>query len=217
MALSSGVCEYLLARHRGALGVSLSCSACPERIALSNQQVSDRGQHRRSPSPNMIPLLSSTTLGAAALSAVSVHVPLPSGYHRFAPRNDNIEWSRCTDPTGEVIRECTRFQVPLDWHNTTGAAGKGSLLKLVARHQAVKKPELGNLFISPGGLGSSAKVCLRLYFRRFTALDFGFQWCRGHPSSTADRRMEASGGQYDIFSNGMTPKYKPELLTHSST
>ncbi|CAE6466236.1 unnamed protein product [Rhizoctonia solani] len=91
-------------------------------------------------------LLTSLSLSTAVQASV---IPLPGGYHRYSARNNNLEWKNCSvDLPG---RECTRFEVPLDWHND--AAGKASLA--VIRYPATKQPKLGTLFMNPGGPGGS--------------------------------------------------------------
>ncbi|CCO35403.1 Putative hydrolase Mb2248c [Rhizoctonia solani AG-1 IB] len=100
-------------------------------------------------------------------------IPLPNGYHQYFGRNNNLEWKNCS-LDGLPGRECTRFEVPLDWHDH--AAGKGSLF--VARYPAIKQPKMGTLFVNPGGPGGS-----------------GAEYVQG---ATADYLMEQSGGAYDI-------------------
>jgi hypothetical protein len=93
-------------------------------------------------------------MSALALAAVlttaahAIHFPLPDGFHRFAPRAEGLSWEPCALEGGPT-RECSRFEVPLDWNNS--AAGKASLA--VARYPATKQPRLGTLFINPGGPG----------------------------------------------------------------
>lgn len=91
----------------------------------------------------------SILLGAAAFVSAAAANPfaLPPDYHRLAPRTEGFNWQECT--SGDAVRECSRLEVPLDWHNE--AAGKASLA--VARYKAVKEPRLGTLFINPGGPG----------------------------------------------------------------
>jgi hypothetical protein len=81
-------------------------------------------------------------------------IPLPSGYHRYSARNNNLEWKNCS--VGLAGRECTQFEVPLDWHNDT--AGKGSLA--IIRYPATKQPKLGTLFINTGGPGGEIQSLL---------------------------------------------------------
>ncbi|KAG9119699.1 hypothetical protein FRC07_005140 [Ceratobasidium sp. 392] len=113
-------------------------------------------------------------LGATALSAAvqANSFSLPSGYHRYAPRNQGIDWAPCAQ---NDARDCARFEVPLDWHNET--AGKASLA--VARYRATQKPKIGTLFVNPGGPGES-----------------GVDMILGN----ADDIMAAAGGRYDIVS-----------------
>ncbi|KAH7341643.1 TAP-like protein-domain-containing protein [Rhizoctonia solani] len=124
----------------------------------------------------MAPLLGSLILGAAALAttASGQHWPLPEGYHRFAPRAEGFQWGKCGPDAAP--RECSRFEVPLDWANH--AAGKASLA--VARYKATKQPKLGTIFVNPGGPGSG-----------------GLDMILG---GGAPRISQASGGQYDIIS-----------------
>ncbi|EUC61817.1 hydrolase, putative [Rhizoctonia solani AG-3 Rhs1AP] len=76
-------------------------------------------------------------------------IPLLNEHHRYAPRNNHLEWQNCSldDYPG---RECARFEVPLDWHDEV--VGKVSLA--VIRYPAIKSPKLGTLFMNPGGPGS---------------------------------------------------------------
>ncbi|KEP46988.1 putative hydrolase [Rhizoctonia solani 123E] len=124
----------------------------------------------------MPPLLGYLALGTTALatSVNAQHWPLPEGYHRFAPRTAGFKWGTCVPV--RTSRECSRFEVPLDWANP--AAGKASLA--VARYKATKQPKLGTLFVNPGGPGGSG-VDMVL-------------------SGNALKISEASGGQYDIVS-----------------
>ncbi|CAE6440248.1 unnamed protein product [Rhizoctonia solani] len=104
----------------------------------------------------------------------TVSIPLPSGYHRYSARNNNLEWKNCS--VEFLGRECTRFEVPLDWHNDT--AGKGSLA--VIRYPATKQPKLGTLFMNPGGPGGS-----------------GLETVQG---PDGDIIMQHAGGNYDLVS-----------------
>ncbi|KAG9092827.1 hypothetical protein FS749_015411 [Ceratobasidium sp. UAMH 11750] len=90
-----------------------------------------------------IPLL----LSLSALVAADPFV-LPDGFHRFAPRQQGIQWEAC-DTDGPAL--CGRFEVPLDYANE--AAGKASLV--VARYPATNGPKIGTLFLNPGGPGGS--------------------------------------------------------------
>ncbi|GAB1526823.1 hypothetical protein RhiTH_009995 [Rhizoctonia solani] len=115
--------------------------------------------------------------GVAALASVvsASSWSLPEGYHRFAPRTEGFNWGPCDeDPSGS--RECSRFEVPLDWANST--AGKATLA--VARYKATATPRLGTLFINPGGPGGSGVETII--------------------SSNAEELSSMSGGQYDIVS-----------------
>ncbi|CAE6474631.1 unnamed protein product [Rhizoctonia solani] len=124
----------------------------------------------------MAPLLGTLILGAAALATTvnAQHWPLPEGYHRFAPRSEGFQWEKCG--SDKAPRECSRFEVPLDWADH--AAGKASLA--VARYKATKQPKLGTVFVNPGGPGGS-----------------GISMILG---GNALKISEASGGQYDIVS-----------------
>ncbi|CAE6371345.1 unnamed protein product [Rhizoctonia solani] len=124
----------------------------------------------------MAPLLGSLVFGAAALttSVSAKHWPLPEGYHRFAPRAEGFQWGKCYPD--KASRECSRFEVPLDWADH--AAGKASLF--VARYKATKEPKLGTIFMNPGGPGGSGVDIIL----GGLAIDIS----------------EASGGQYDIVS-----------------
>ncbi|CAE6422740.1 unnamed protein product [Rhizoctonia solani] len=124
----------------------------------------------------MPPLLAYLALGTVALatSVNAQHWPLPEGYHRFAPRRTGFQWEKCI-PT-RTSRDCSRFEVPLDWADST--SGKASLA--VARFNATKQPKLGTIFVNPGGPGGSG-VDMVL-------------------SGNALKISEASGGQYDIVS-----------------
>jgi hypothetical protein len=61
----------------------------------------------------------------------------------------NIIWTACGNAT--VPRECTRFEVPMDYKDPS--AGTASLA--VARINATKLPRLGTFFVNPGGPGES--------------------------------------------------------------
>ncbi|CAE6466765.1 unnamed protein product [Rhizoctonia solani] len=133
-------------------------------------------------SPNLLKFTSFSFLFAVQAGAS----PLLSEYHRYSARNNNLQWSDCS--VGLPGRECTRFEVPLDWHNDT--AGKASLAvirypatkqpKLVIRYPATKQPKLGTLFMNPGGPGGS-----------------GLQTVQG---PDGDVIMEHAGGNYDLVS-----------------
>ncbi|CCO33747.1 Putative hydrolase Mb2247c OS=Mycobacterium bovis (strain ATCC BAA-935 / AF2122/97) GN=Mb2247c PE=3 SV=1 [Rhizoctonia solani AG-1 IB] len=125
----------------------------------------------------MAPPLGPLFLGAAALaSAVRASSwSLPEGYHRFAPRTEGFNWGKC-DGDSSGSRECSKFDVPLDWANN--AAGKATLA--VARYKATKQPKLGTLFINPGGPGGSGVDTIL--------------------SSNAEGLSAMSGGQYDVLS-----------------
>ncbi|GAB1520528.1 hypothetical protein RhiTH_003606 [Rhizoctonia solani] len=121
-------------------------------------------------SPNLLKFTSFSFLFAVQAGAS----PLLSEYHRYSARNNNLQWSDCS--VGLPGRECTRFEVPLDWHNDT--AGKASLA--VIRYPATKQPKLGTLFMNPGGPGGS-----------------GLQNVQG---AYGDTLMEYVEGKYDIVS-----------------
>lgn len=93
--------------------------------------------------------LSSLLLSAAVVGAATSADPfaLPEEYHRLAPRTKGFSWKQCGSQARP--RECSRFEVPLDWHNA--AAGKASLA--VARYRALREPKFGTLFVNPGGPG----------------------------------------------------------------
>ncbi|KAF8699096.1 MEROPS serine peptidase family S33, partial [Rhizoctonia solani] len=115
-------------------------------------------------------------LGASSFIAAAnaQHPPIPDGYHRFSPRAEGFRWEKCGSDTAP--RECSRFEVPLDWANAT--AGKASLS--VARYKATKQPKLGTIFTNPGGPGASGVKAIK--------------------GGNAIKISEASGGQYDIVS-----------------
>ncbi|KAF8703119.1 MEROPS serine peptidase family S33, partial [Rhizoctonia solani] len=92
------------------------------------------------------PILFGVTALASVVSTNSWS--LPEGYHRFAPRTEGFNWGPC-DEDVSGSRECSRFEVPLDWANST--AGKATLA--VAQYKATATPRLGTLFINPGGPG----------------------------------------------------------------
>ncbi|KAF8747369.1 MEROPS serine peptidase family S33, partial [Rhizoctonia solani] len=121
-------------------------------------------------SPNLLKFTSFSFLFAVQAGAS----PLLSEYHRYSARNNSLQWSDCS--VGLPGRECTRFEVPLDWHNDT--AGKASLA--VIRYPATKQPKLGTLFMNPGGPGGS-----------------GLQNVQG---AYGDTLMEYVEGKYDIVS-----------------
>ncbi|GAB1525263.1 hypothetical protein RhiTH_008421 [Rhizoctonia solani] len=124
----------------------------------------------------MLPSTGSLILGTTALAAVVNADPwsLPEGYHQYAPRNEGFSWGEC--PGNFTGRECSRFEVPLDWANHS--AGKASIA--VARYKAPKQPRLGTLFVNPGGpSGSGMELIL---------------------SVGAEKISEMTGGQHDILS-----------------
>ncbi|CAE6500443.1 unnamed protein product [Rhizoctonia solani] len=125
----------------------------------------------------MAPPLRPLMLGAAALASTARASAwtLPEGYHRFAPRSSGFNWGDCGSEAPSS-RECSRFEVPLDWANES--AGKASLA--VARYKATKQPKLGTLFMNPGGPGGS-----------------GVDNMLG---AAAEIISEIAGGQYDIVS-----------------
>ncbi|CAE6465220.1 unnamed protein product [Rhizoctonia solani] len=116
-------------------------------------------------------------LGAAALASTVNAGPwaLPEGYHRFAPRAEGFSWGDCGG-SAPSSRDCSWFEVPLDWADH--GAGKAKLA--VARYKATKQPKLGTLFINPGGPGGSGVDTIL--------------------SSNAETISEIAGGQYDIVS-----------------
>ncbi|KAF8738369.1 MEROPS serine peptidase family S33, partial [Rhizoctonia solani] len=121
-------------------------------------------------------MVPSLIIGATALAAVVRADPwsLPEGYHRYAPRAEGFNWGEC--PGNFTGRECSRFEVPLDWANHS--VGKATLA--VARYKATKEPKLGTLFVNPGGpSGSGVELIL---------------------SSGAERISEMAGDQYDVVS-----------------
>ncbi|CAE6451037.1 unnamed protein product [Rhizoctonia solani] len=117
-------------------------------------------------------LLTSLSFSTAIHARV---IPLSNGYHRYTARNNNLEWKNCSQD-GFPGRECTRFEVPLDWHNDE--VGKASLA--VIRYPAIKEPKLGTLFMNPGGPGGS-----------------GVETVQG---ADGDVIMQHSGGNYDLVS-----------------
>ncbi|CAE6467329.1 unnamed protein product [Rhizoctonia solani] len=96
--------------------------------------------------------LSATFLGLIYFSnsIQAAAIPIASGSHWYTGRNNNLEWKDCSR-SNRPGRECTRVEVPLDWHDD--AAGKASLF--VARYPATNQPKLGTVFINPGGPGYS--------------------------------------------------------------
>ncbi|CAE6374803.1 unnamed protein product [Rhizoctonia solani] len=122
----------------------------------------------------MAPPLQSIILGAILLarSINAQHWLSAEGYDRFAPRVEDFQWGKCDPDTAS--RECSRFEVPLDWANH--AAGKASLY--VARYNATKEPKLGTIFVNPGGPGSSGVKAIL--------------------GNLVLNISEASGGEYDI-------------------
>ncbi|GAB1523590.1 hypothetical protein RhiTH_006740 [Rhizoctonia solani] len=92
--------------------------------------------------------LSATFLGLIYFSnsIQAAAIPIASGSHWYTGRNNNLEWKDCSR-SNRPGRECTRVEVPLDWHDD--AAGKASLF--VARYPATNQPKLGTVFINPGG------------------------------------------------------------------
>ncbi|CAE6390842.1 unnamed protein product, partial [Rhizoctonia solani] len=125
----------------------------------------------------MVPSTRYLIIGASTLAAVVNADPwsLPKGYHRFAPRTEGFNWGACPG-SSDSTRECSQFEVPLDWANHS--AGKATLA--VARFKATKQPKLGTLFFNPGGpSGSGVANVLSEASEIFSAM---------------------SGGQYDIVS-----------------
>ncbi|QRV97907.1 Abhydrolase domain-containing protein [Ceratobasidium sp. AG-Ba] len=99
--------------------------------------------------------------------------PLPDDFDRYAPLNRGIEWHDCSP---ELVGECGRFEVPMDYKNP--AAGKASLA--VSRLRAEKEPKKGTLFTNPGGPGREGTWSLLVL--------------------TGEQMMKASGGHYDVVS-----------------
>ncbi|CAE6498713.1 unnamed protein product [Rhizoctonia solani] len=85
-----------------------------------------------------------------------------------------ISWTPCGNAT--IPRECGRFEVPLDYANST--AGTASLA--VARLNATVSPRLGTLFVNPGGPGES-----------------GVEWVLSDDMLLI---LNGTGGRYDIVS-----------------
>ncbi|CAE6463673.1 unnamed protein product [Rhizoctonia solani] len=88
--------------------------------------------------------------------------------------NPLISWTPCGDAT--IPRECGRFEVPLDYADST--AGTGSLA--VARLNATVAPRLGTIFLNPGGPGES-----------------GVGWILSDDMLLI---LNGTGGQYDLVS-----------------
>ncbi|CAE6524346.1 unnamed protein product [Rhizoctonia solani] len=119
---------------------------------------------------------SSLLVSLPFLTAIQAGViPLPDGYHRYAAPNNSLQWEDCS-LDGLPGRECTRFEVPLDWHND--GAGKASLAMI--RYPATKQPKLGTLFMNPGGPGGS-----------------GLNDVKG---AAGDIILQSIGGNYDLVS-----------------
>ncbi|KAG8790144.1 hypothetical protein FRC12_012673 [Ceratobasidium sp. 428] len=94
---------------------------------------------------------STAFLGVAFVTFATASLfDLPPGFHRFAARSENITWGDC-ESVNSTNRQCGRFEVPLDYQNST--AGKASLA--VTRYFATAQPKLGTLFLNPGGPGES--------------------------------------------------------------
>ncbi|KAG8707836.1 hypothetical protein FRC11_007094 [Ceratobasidium sp. 423] len=125
----------------------------------------------------MTPPLGPLLFGAAALASTANAGPwtLPEGYHRYAPRAEGFNWGRCGE-SAPSSRDCSWFEVPLDWADQS--AGNAKLA--VARYKATKQPKLGTLFINPGGPGGSGVDTIL--------------------SSNAETISEIAGGQYDVVS-----------------
>ncbi|CAE6378531.1 unnamed protein product [Rhizoctonia solani] len=91
-----------------------------------------------------------------------------------ARNNPRISWAPCGNTT--IPRECGRFEVPLDYTDST--AGAGSLA--VARLNATVTPRLGTIFLNPGGPGES-----------------GVNWILSDDMLLI---LNGTGGQYDLVS-----------------
>ncbi|KAG9120021.1 hypothetical protein FRC07_004657, partial [Ceratobasidium sp. 392] len=117
-------------------------------------------------------ILTSLLLSLSTIVAANPFA-LPADFHRFAPRQQGINWQACGNSTTRV---CARVEVPLDWANE--AAGKASLV--IARYPAVKGPKIGTLFLNPGGPGGS-----------------GVELILGGNVETI---MNTVGGKYDLLS-----------------
>ncbi|KAH7335772.1 TAP-like protein-domain-containing protein [Rhizoctonia solani] len=91
-----------------------------------------------------------------------------------ARNNSHINWTPCGNTT--IPRECGRFQVPLDYADST--AGTATLA--VARLNATATPHLGTIFLNPGGPGQS-----------------GVEWVLSDDMAII---LNGTGGQYDIVS-----------------
>ncbi|KAH7329760.1 Alpha/Beta hydrolase protein [Rhizoctonia solani] len=115
-----------------------------------------------------------TTLTLLTVAQAGV-IPLPGGHYRYTARRNNLKWEDCS-LNNFPGRECTHFEVPLDWHNET--AGTASLA--VIRYPRTKEPRLGTLFMNPGGPGGSGLEAMQGPF--------------------GDLMMQSSGGQYDVVS-----------------
>ncbi|CAE6502965.1 unnamed protein product [Rhizoctonia solani] len=96
------------------------------------------------------------------------------GFALYTRNNSRISWAPCGNAT--IPRECGRFEVPLDYANST--VGTASLA--VARLNATVSPRLGTLFINPGGPGGS-----------------GVEWVLSDDMLLI---LNGTGGQYDIVS-----------------
>ncbi|CUA77042.1 similar to GF20795 [Rhizoctonia solani] len=86
------------------------------------------------------------------------------------------EWYCIDKGLIDNLRECTHFEVPLDWHNDQ--VGKASLAMI--RYPAIKQPKLGTLFMNPGGPGGSGVGTVQ--------------------GPDGDIIMQHSGGNYDLVS-----------------
>ncbi|CAE6506642.1 unnamed protein product [Rhizoctonia solani] len=124
----------------------------------------------------MAPIISALlTLLPFLISSQARAFLLPNGYHQHASRKNNLEWKNCSID-GFPGRECTRFEVPLDWHNDK----PGKALLAMIRYPAVKQPKLGTLFMNPGGPGGSGVGTVQ--------------------GPDGDVIMQHSGGNYDLVS-----------------
>ncbi|KAF8756760.1 TAP-like protein [Rhizoctonia solani] len=137
--------------------------------------------------------LSATFLGLIYFSnsIQAAAIPIASGSHWYTGRNNNLEWKDCSR-SNRPGRECTRVEVPLDWHDD--AAGKASLF--VARYPATNQPKLGTVFINPGGQVSDYVM---RYLRLLSTQKSGYSGADAVLGG-GDIFMQQTGGFYDIVS-----------------
>ncbi|KAF8747806.1 TAP-like protein [Rhizoctonia solani] len=138
--------------------------------------------------------LSATFLGLIYFSnsIQAAAIPIASGSHWYTGRNNNLEWKDCSR-SNRPGRECTRVEVPLDWHDD--AAGKASLF--VARYPATNQPKLGTVFINPGGQVSDYVM---RYLRLLSTQKSGYSGADAVLGG-GDIFMQQTGGFYDIVRN----------------